>query len=185
MAAETKWYVLRAVSGQEKKIRTYIENEVARQNLHDYVPQILIPSEKVIEVRNGKKVIREKNLLPGYVIVEADISYGEVSHLITSIPGVIGFLSWNEGKTVKIPIPLRQSEVNRFLGRVDETSTVEEIAATISFIKGETVKVIDGPFKDFEGTIEEIHDDKKKIVVMVKIFGRNNPLELNYTQVEK
>jgi transcription termination/antitermination protein NusG len=185
MAAETKWYVLRAVSGQEKKIKAYLETEITRQGLQEYVPQILIPSEKVYEVRNGKKIVREKPFYPGYVIIEADIKYGEVNHIITSMPGVIGFLSWNEGKTVKIPVPLRQSEINRILGKVDESVPVEEAVVTVSFVRGEAVRVIDGPFSGFEGNIEEIHDDKKKLTVMVKIFGRNTPVELNYTQVEK
>ncbi|MEN9386933.1 MAG: hypothetical protein RLZZ185_1674 [Bacteroidota bacterium] len=197
--AETKWYVLRAISGQEKKVKTYMENELARQGVSDSVPQILIPTEKIYEIRKGKKVIREKNLFPGYIMVEADLA-GEVSHILTSTPGVIGFLqTTNEeqeetkiegGKTKKVkvivkkPMPLSQSEVNRILGKVDESAAVEEYAS-ISFIKGETVRVIDGPFASFEGTVEEIHENTKKLSVMVKIFGRNTPLELNYSQVEK
>jgi transcriptional antiterminator NusG len=197
--AETKWYVLRAISGQEKKVKTYMENELARQGVSDSVPQILIPTEKIYEIRKGKKVIREKNLFPGYIMVEADLA-GEVSHILTSTPGVIGFLQANNeeieitkvegGKvkktkvTVKKPVPMSQSEVNRILGKVDEAAAVEEYAS-ISFIKGETVRVIDGPFASFEGTVEEIHENSKKLSVMVKIFGRNTPLELNYSQVEK
>jgi len=197
--AETKWYVLRAISGQEKKVKTYMENELARQGVSDSVPQILIPTEKIYEIRKGKKVIREKNLFPGYILVEADLA-GEVSHILTSTPGVIGFLQANneeievtkvEGgkmkKTkviVKKPVPINQSEVNRILGKVDESAAVEEFAS-VTFIKGETVRVIDGPFATFEGTVEEIHENTKKLSVMVKIFGRNTPLELNYAQVEK
>ncbi|MEN9703253.1 MAG: hypothetical protein RLZZ209_679 [Bacteroidota bacterium] len=197
--AETKWYVLRAISGQEKKVKTYMENELARQGVSDSVPQILIPTEKIYEIRKGKKVIREKNLFPGYIMVEADLA-GEVSHILTSTPGVIGFLQANNeeievtkvegGKVkktkviVKKPVPMSQSEVNRILGKVDEAAAVEEYAS-ISFIKGETVRVIDGPFASFEGTVEEIHENSKKLSVMVKIFGRNTPLELNYSQVEK
>jgi transcriptional antiterminator NusG len=197
--AETKWYVLRAISGQEKKVKTYMENELARQGVSDSVPQILIPTEKIYEIRKGKKVIREKNLFPGYIMVEADLA-GEVSHILTSTPGVIGFLQANNeeievtkvegGKAkktkviVKKPVPISQSEVNRILGKVDESAAVEEYAS-ISFIKGETVRVIDGPFASFEGTVEEIHENSKKLSVMVKIFGRNTPLELNYSQVEK
>jgi transcriptional antiterminator NusG len=197
--AETKWYVLRAISGHEKKVKTYMENELARQGVSDSVPQILIPTEKIYEIRKGKKVIREKNLFPGYIMVEADLA-GEVSHILTSTPGVIGFLQANNeeievtkvegGKvkktkvTVKKPVPMSQSEVNRILGKVDEAAAVEEYAS-ISFIKGETVRVIDGPFASFEGTVEEIHENSKKLSVMVKIFGRNTPLELNYSQVEK
>jgi transcriptional antiterminator NusG len=197
--AETKWYVLRAISGQEKKVKTYIENELARQGLSDSVPQILIPTEKIYEIRKGKKVIREKTLIPGYIIIEADLA-GEVSHILTSTPSVIGFLQANneeveitklEGgklkKTkviVKKPVPISQSEVNRILGKVDESAAIEEFAS-VNFIKGETVRVIDGPFATFEGTVEEIHENTKKLSVMVKIFGRNTPLELNYAQVEK
>jgi transcriptional antiterminator NusG len=197
--AETKWYVLRAISGQEKKVKTYMENELARQGVLDSVPQILIPTEKIYEIRKGKKVIREKNLFPGYILVEADLA-GEVSHILTSTPGVIGFLQANNeevevtkvegGKVkktkviVKKPVPINQAEVNRILGKVDESAAVEEFAS-ITFIKGETVRVIDGPFATFEGTVEEIHENTKKLSVMVKIFGRNTPLELNYAQVEK
>jgi transcriptional antiterminator NusG len=197
--AETKWYVLRAISGQEKKVKTYMENELARQGVLDSVPQILIPTEKIYEIRKGKKVIREKNLFPGYIMVEADLA-GEVSHILTSTPGVIGFLQANNeeievtkvegGKVkktkviVKKPVPISQSEVNRILGKVDESAALEEFAS-VTFIKGETVHVIDGPFATFEGTVEEIHENTKKLSVMVKIFGRNTPLELNYSQVEK
>jgi transcription termination/antitermination protein NusG len=182
--AETKWYVLRAVSGQEKKIKVYLENEINRQNLADYVPQILIPSEKIYEVRNGKKRVREKSFFPGYIICEADLTHGEVNHIITSMPGVIGFLSANTGTTSKTPIPLRVSEINRILGKVDEVSQ-EETITTATFMKGEMIKVMDGPFSGFEGTVEEIFDERKKLNVMVKIFGRNTPVELNYSQVEK
>jgi transcriptional antiterminator NusG len=177
------WFVLRAVSGQEKKIKSYIENEITRQNLAEYVPQILIPSEKVYEMRNGKKHVREKNFFPGYIIISADLSKGEVLHIITSIPGVIGFLGNAEGNS-KVPVPLRQSEINRILGRVDETADVEE-APSMSFFKGENVKVVDGPFSGFIGTVEEVFDEKKKLNVVVKIFGRNTPVELSYAQVEK
>ena len=174
--AETKWYVLRAISGQEKKVKTYMENELARQGLSDSVPQILIPTEKIYEIRKGKKVIREKTLIPGYIIIEADLA-GEVSHILTSTPSVIGFLQANneevevtkiEGgkqkKTkiiVKKPVPISQNEVNRILGKVDESAAIEEFAS-VNFIKGETVRVIDGPFATFEGTVEEIHENTKK-----------------------
>src|SRR5690554_5146719 len=179
------WYVLRAVSGQEKKIKSYIENEIARQKLAEYVPQILIPSEKVFEMRNGKKRVREKNFFPGYIIISADLSQGEVYHIITSIPGVIGFLGSSDGSgTSKTPIPLRQSEINRILGKVDEAS--EEVAApAVSFYEGETVKIVDGPFSSFVGVVEDVSDERKKLKVVVKIFGRSQPVELSYAQVEK
>ena len=184
--SEVNWYVLRAVSGQEKKIKNYIETEIARQNLSEFVPQILIPSEKIYEMRNGKKRVREKNFFPGYIIISADLSKGEVKHILTNIPGVIGFLGSSEGKSAKdkMPVPLRQSEVNRILGRVDEVAQEEE-APSISFYKGENVKVVDGPFSGFIGTVEEVFDEKKKLNVVVKIFGRSTPVELSYAQVEK
>jgi transcriptional antiterminator NusG len=184
--SNVNWYVLRAVSGQEKKVKSYLENEVARQGLIESVPQILIPTEKIVEMRNGKKRIREKAFFPGYIMISADLSNGEVMHLITSMPGVIGFLGSNDKdkNAAKIPVPLRASEVKRMLGQVDEV--VEEAAvASVSFLKGESIKVMDGPFSGFSGTIEEIFDDKKKLQVTVKIFGRNTPVELSYAQVEK
>lgn len=183
MESGIKWYVIRAVAGQEKKVKSYLDNEIARQGLNDYVPQILIPSEKVYEMRNGKKRVREKTFFPGYILISADLSNGEVMHLITSMPGVLGFLGNSNGPT-KIPVPLRQAEVNRILGKVDEV-TQEVSAPTLSFLKGETVKVVDGPFSGFTGAVEEVFDERKKLNVVVKIFGRNTPVELSYAQVEK
>ncbi len=181
--SEFNWYVVRAVSQQEKKIKNYIENEAVRRKLTDFIPEVLIPTEKIVEVRNGKKRVREKNTLPGYILVNADLSNGEVLHLIKSIPGVIGFLGKNGGASIE-PEPLRQSEVNRILG-VQENSQEEAIDSGVSFVNGETVKVIDGPFNGFEGTVEEVFDEKKKLSVSVKIFGRSTPVELGYLQVEK
>ncbi len=180
---ELNWYVVRAISGQEKKIKNYLENEIERNNLTEYIPQVLIPSEKVYEMRNGKKRVRERNFFPGYVLVSADLSNGEAQHTITNIPGVIGFLGSGTGNS-KVPIPLRQSEVNRILGKVDEAEEYEEQLET-PFIVGESVKVMDGPFSGFTGTVEEVFEERKKLNVMVKIFGRNTPVELNYFQVEK
>ena len=182
--AELKWYVLRAVAGQEKKVKNYIDTEVVRQKLEHVVTQVLIPSEKVMELRNGKKVIREKNFFPGYIMINADLNNGEAFHTIKSVPGVIGFLGANRSSIEKTPVPLRESEINRILGRVDD-SQEDLMRFETTFIKGEVVKVIDGPFDTFTGTVEEVFDEKRKLNVMVKIFGRNTPLELNYTQVEK
>ncbi|MFA0962569.1 transcription termination/antitermination protein NusG [Roseivirga sp. BDSF3-8] len=183
MSEQHKWYVVRVVSGQEKKVKSYLENEITRQNLDEYIPQVLIPSEKVYEMRNGKKRVRERNFFPGYVLVSADLSHGEAHHTVTSIPGVIGFLG-NGSNTSKTPVPLRQSEINRILGKVDEVDEMEEKLDT-PYIVGETVKVMDGPFSGFTGTVEEVFEERKKLNVMVKIFGRNTPVELNYMQVEK
>lgn len=175
-----KWYVIRAISGQEKKIKAYIEAEVRRNKMDDYVSQILIPTEKIYQIRKGKKVSKEKNLFPGYILIEAAL-VGELPHIIDNVTGVIGWLgSEKKGN----PIPLSQAEVNRILGKVDEMADSEELI-NIPFIVGESVKVIDGPFNNFSGVIEEINEEKKKLKVMVKIFGRKTPLELSYMQVEK
>lgn len=178
---EKKWYVVRAVSGQENKIKTYIENEISRLGLGDYVEDVLVPTEKVVQIRNGKKVHKEKVYFPGYIMIKANLS-GEIPHIIKSIINVIGFLGETKGGD---PVPLRQSEVNRMLGKVDELSIAADANVAIPFIYGETVKVIDGPFNGFDGTIEKINEEKRKLEVMVKIFGRKTPLELSYMQVEK
>jgi len=178
---EKKWYVVRAVSGQENKIKSYIESEISRLELGDYVDQVLVPTEKVIQIRNGKKVHKEKVYFPGYIMIQANLS-GEIPHIIKGITNVIGFLGETKGGD---PVPLRQSEVNRMLGKVDELSVEADTNVAIPFTKGETVKVIDGPFNGFDGTIENINEEKRKLEVMVKIFGRKTPLELSYMQVEK
>ena len=182
--SDPKWYVVRVISGQEKKIKTYLESEIDRENLQDYIPQILIPSEKVYEMRNGKKRVRERNFFPGYILISADLSHGEANHIINSIPGVIGFLGAGGMGQSKEPVPLRQAEINRILGKVDELDEMEEKLDT-PYIVGESVKVMDGPFSGFTGAVEEVFEEKKKLNVMVKIFGRNTPVELNYMQVEK
>lgn len=180
--SQLKWYTVKAVSGQERKIKSYLENEIARRKLTELIPQILVPSEKVYEMRNGKKYQREKNFFPGYLFINADISHGEIIPLILSIPGILGFLGMGGEGVTKQPIPLRQSEINRILGKEEEGGGT---FATATFIVGETVKVMDGPFNGFTGTVEEVFEERKKLNVMVKIFGRNTPIELNYAQVEK
>ncbi|TYB74545.1 transcription termination/antitermination factor NusG [Bizionia gelidisalsuginis] len=178
---EKKWYVVRAVSGQEHKIKTYIENEIARLGKQDYVEQVLVPTENVVQIRNGKKITKEKVYFSGYIMIKANLS-GEIPHIIRSITNVIGFLGATKGGD---PLPLRQSEVNRMLGKVDELTVDTDAHVAIPFTKGETVKVIDGPFNGFDGVIENINEEKRKLEVMVKIFGRKTPLELSYMQVEK
>ncbi len=175
-----KWYVVRAVSGQENKVKSYIESEINRFGLSDFVSQVLVPTEKVIQVRDGKKFSKERVYFPGYVMIEANL-VGEIPHIIKSISGVIGFLGEVKGGD---PVPLRPAEVNRMLGKVDEL-TVQADIQNIPFVIGESVKVIDGPFNGFNGTIEKINEEKRKLEVMVKIFGRKTPLELSFMQVEK
>jgi transcriptional antiterminator NusG len=175
-----KWYVLRAIGGKEKKVKEYIDNEVARLKLQDLVSQVLIPTEKVYQIRAGKKISKERTFFPGYVLVEAVLT-GEVPHMLRNIPNVLGFLgSQHDGE----PVPLRKSEINRILGKVDELNASDE-EINVPFFVGESVKVIDGPFNSFTGVIEEVNEEKKKLKVMVKIFGRKTPLELSFMQVEK
>ena len=171
--SQQKFYVLRAISGKENKVREYLEAEIKNSDLGNYVSQVLIPTEKTFVVRNGKKVMKERAYLPGYVLVEANL-VGEVIHRLREIPNVIGFLG-GEG---------RPSEVSRVLGTLDELQEQPE-EMEIQYFVGETVKVISGPFNGFSGLVEEVNAEKKKLKVIVKIFGRKMPLELSYVQVEK
>lgn len=175
---EKKWYVLRAVSGKENKVKEYLEAEIKKTDLGKYISQVLIPTEKTYVMRNGKKVLKEKAYLPGYILIEAAL-VGEVIHELRNINFVAGFLP-----DTKNPQPLKQSEVNRILGTMDELEEQAE-EMDVDYIIGETVKVINGPFGGFSGVIEEVNPEKKKLKVMVKIFGRKTPLELHYLQVEK
>lgn len=175
-----KWYVVRAVSGQENKVKNYIETEINRLGMGDYISQVLVPTEKVVQVRDGKKISKDRVYFPGYVMIEANLT-GEIPHIIKSITGVIGFLGETKGGDA---VPLRLSEVNRMLGKVDELS-VKTDNVSIPFTVGETVKVIDGPFNGFNGNVEKVNEEKRKLEVMVKIFGRKTPLELSFMQVEK
>lgn len=175
---QKKFYVLRAISGKENKVREYLEAEMKNSDLKDYVSQVLIPTEKVYSVRNGKKVMKERSYLPGYVLVEAAL-VGEVAHRLRNIPNVIGFLGGQDN-----PVPLRPAEVNRILGTVDEMQE-QGNEPEMSFIVGENVRIAFGPFSGFTGIIEEVNAEKKKLKVSVKVFGRKTPLELGYTQVEK
>jgi transcriptional antiterminator NusG len=174
-----KWYVLRAVSGKETKVKEYLETEMKNSSLGEYVSQVLIPTEKVVQMRNGKRVVKDRTYLPGYVLIEAKLK-GEVAFTLRNTPNVIGFLGGMDN-----PSPLRQSEVNRILGSVDELMVEGTEEDLVEYALDETVKVTDGPFSGFSGIIEEVNAEKKKLKVMVKIFGRKTPLELSYTQVEK
>ncbi|HAG17399.1 MAG TPA: transcription termination/antitermination factor NusG [Bacteroidales bacterium] len=177
--AVKKWYVVRAVSGKEKKVKEYLESEIRRLNIQSNVSQVLIPTEKVYQVRGGKKIVKERNFFPGYVLIEVSDLEGEIQHMIKNVPNVIGFLG-SKGE----PEPIRPSEVKRILGKVDELGEQGE-EFSVPFIVGETVTVIDGPFNSFAGVIEEINQEKRKLKVMVKIFGRKTPLELGFMQVAK
>lgn len=175
---QKKFYVLRAISGKENKAKEYLEAEIKNTNLGEYVSQVLIPTEKTIITRNGKKVVKERAYLPGYVLVEAAL-VGEVAYRLRNIPNIIGFLGGSDN-----PVPLRPSEVSRILGTVDNMQEQTD-DLDLQFMVGESVKITFGPFNGFSGIIEEVHAEKHKLKVMVKVFGRKTPLELGYMQVEK
>ncbi|HMQ08060.1 MAG TPA: transcription termination/antitermination protein NusG [Saprospiraceae bacterium] len=180
MSDDKRWYSLRVISGKEKKIKERIELEIQRNGWDNVVSQVLVPSEKVYKIRSGKKVIMERNILPGYILIEAipEKFSGEIVQTISNVQNVIHFLGKNS------PIPMHQAEANRMLGKVDESQEVVE-ALLEPFIVGETVKINDGPFKDFVGDIIEVNEEKKKLKVVVKIFGRGTEVELNFLQVDK
>lgn len=180
MSEGKKWYSLRVISGKERKIKERIELEIKRAGWDDVVTQVLVPSEKVYKIRNGKKVILDRNILPGYILLEADPNRfsAEIVQGISNMPNVIHFLGRNN------PIPMQESEANRMLGKVDDSQGLVE-SMVEPFIEGEMVKIIDGPFNDFVGDIKEINEEKKKLKVIVKIFGRGTEVELNFMQVEK
>ena len=172
------WYVLRAVSGKEAKVKEYIEAEMKHNTLlQKHVSQILIPMEKHAALRDGKRVVKEKVSLSGYVFVEAEL-IGDVAHTLRFMPNVLGFLGGLDN-----PSPVKQSEINRMLGTAEETEL--SMDTNVPYVLDETVKVIDGPFSGFSGVIDEINTEKRKLKVMVKIFGRKTPLELSFMQVEK
>ena len=178
--AETgmNWYVLRAVSGKEAKLKEYIEAEMKHNDLlSTHVAQVLIPTEKHASLRNGKRVEKEKISLPGYVFIQANL-VGDVAHTLRFMPNCLGFLGGLDE-----PSPVPQSDINRMLGAAEEVELANDV--NIPFEVDEMVKVTDGPFSGFSGVIEEVNSEKHKLKVMVKIFGRKTPLELNFMQVEK
>lgn len=172
-----KWYVLRTFSGHEKKVKLYLESEVERLGLSEKLGDVMIPTETVFEMRQGKKRTREKTFFPGYVLIHAFLDK-ELQHVISNVPSVVGFLTTGDQ-----PTPLRPDEVNRILGKIDEAREMGE-QPEIPFTEGDAVKVVDGPFNNFTGFVEEVYPDKMKVKVMVSIFGRKTPLELDYLQVE-
>jgi transcription termination/antitermination protein NusG len=182
----TKWYVLRVVSGKERKVKEYLDKDIIRNGWEQLIQQVFLPVEKVYKVVNGKKVMRERNFYPGYIMIEVlegKLSDEMIQHL-SNITNVMHFLTDGKGSKGNI-ISLRKSEVNKMLGKVDEIADAGGMKMSEPFIVGETIKIIDGPFNDFNGVIEEVTDEKKKLKVQVKIFGRATPVELSYMQVEK
>ncbi len=185
-AKESKWYVLRVVSGKERKVKEYLDKDIVRNGWSNTVVQIFLPVEKVYKVANGKKVMRERNFYPGYIMIEVAGGnlHDDIIQSMSNVSNVMHFLTDGKGSKGNI-ISLRKAEVNKMLGKVDEMSDAGGVTMNEPFIIGETIKIIDGPFNDFNGVIEEVNDEKKKIKVQVKIFGRATPVELSYMQVEK
>ena len=180
MAVEYRWYCLRAISGKELKVKELLEAQIKNGEFKGNVEQVIVPTEKVVVQKGNKKDIKEKVLFSGYVFVRCKL-VGEVQAQLANTTNVVNFLM---GRVTKKPEPLPDDQIAAMLGNVDER-VVSEAAAQVTFMVGETIKVNDGPFKDFDGVIEEISDEKKKLKVSVKIFGRKTPLELNFDQVIK
>ena len=178
-----KWYVLRAAGGKEKKAKEYLEKEIERRSLQDLVSQVLVPTEKVYKIRDGKRICTERLFYPGYVLIEAELT-GELQHIIRNeVPHMSGFLTEKKDQD-KVPVPIRADEVKRILGEQDEQAT-SEAETVVDYLVGDAVKITDGPFNGFDGTVEEIVEDRSKLKVVVMIFGRKTILELNFTQVTK
>lgn len=173
---EKKWYVVRTYSGHENKVKAYLENEAAQAGLADKISSVIVPSEKVFEVKDGKKKSKTRTFFPGYILVEAVLDKA-TQHLILNTPSVISFVGPKNA-----PAPLQPSEVHRLIGKIEERKDVEVLE--IPFRIGDAVKVIEGPFNNFSGFVQEVNEEKMKLKVMVSIFGRKTPVELDFSQVE-
>ncbi|MCB2201122.1 transcription termination/antitermination protein NusG [bacterium] len=171
-----EWYVAHVFTGQETRVQEYLEREIDRLGYQEYIGQILIPSEEIVEMRDGKKRVKKRNFFPGYLLIEMELN-NESKHLVSSTPGVIGFV----GGSGSEPEPIQPHEVDRIFGRVDEKKGVTTVE--IPFGVDDIVKITDGPFKDFQGTIKDINAEKRKLKVLVSIFGRETPVEVDFLQV--
>ncbi len=173
-----RWYVLHVYSGFESKVADSIKEKAVKQGLDDYIEEILVPTEEVVEVRRGQRVNSERKFFPGYVLAKLDMN-DQVWHLIKDTPKVSGFLGAGGNR----PVPISEKEAQRILQQVQEG--IERPRPSVVYDIGEEVKVIDGPFASFNGTVEDVDEDKAKLKVSVSIFGRSTPVELEYSQVEK
>jgi transcriptional antiterminator NusG len=180
----TKWYALKVTANQERKVKEYLEKEIKIYNLSDWILQVVVPTEKVMSFnkQTGKKNVREKLVMPGYLFVNADLNNGEIGPILENVPGVYGFLSMKEGKVSKIPQPIKDREVERFL---DIKEDIDDNIVWNKFEVGEHVKILEGPFSTFQGVVESVDTSKNKLNVMVSIFQRQTPVEVLFTQVEK
>lgn len=178
-----KWYAVRIISGHENKVKAYLDNEIRNEKLHDKINNVLIPLEKVFEVKGGKKKIKFKNFLPGYILIEADLDE-KIRDFISKTPSIINMVGSKSVKGVKLdPIPLKRDEVKRIKSILNEEGDKEKLDIQLNV--GDPVKVTSGPFNNFSGNILEVNLEKFKVKVMVSIFGRKTPIELELTQVEK
>lgn len=174
---DQKWYVVRTFSGHENKVKSLLENELTdKDDLKAKINDILVPMEKVFEVKDGKKRTKNKNFFPGYILVQADLD-NQVKDFILNTPSVMGFLG-----TKNNPNPLQPEEVKRIVGRITQDDSTERMETI--FRSGDIVKIIDGPFNNFSGTVQEVNEEKMKIKVMVSIFGRKTPVEIDFAQAE-
>ncbi len=173
---DKKWYVVRTYSGHENKVKALLENEVMQAGLEERISSVIVPSEKVFEVKDGKKKSKTRTFFPGYILVEAVLDTA-TTHLILNTPSVISFVGPKNA-----PAPLQPSEVRKLIGKIEERKDVEVVE--VPFRTGDAVKVIDGPFNNFNGFVQEVNEEKMKLKVMVSIFGRKTPVELDFSQVE-
>lgn len=173
-----KWYVLRAISGKEAKVKEYIEAAMRNGCYDDNVAQVIVPTERVLQKSGSKSVVKERNMLPGYVLIEAAL-VGEIAHDLRNTPNVLGFLGGLDN-----PNPVSKADMNRILRKMDELPD-EDLELNVSFTPGDKVKVTDGPFSGFSGDVEDVNIEKKTLTVSVKVFGRPTPLSLGFMQVEK
>ncbi|KAA3610245.1 MAG: transcription termination/antitermination factor NusG [Calditrichaeota bacterium] len=177
--SEKKWYALRIYSGKEAKVKAHIEHEIKLAGIEEKIGNVIIPSENIIEMKDGKKRVKNKVFFPGYMVVEMLLD-SQTQHVVVNSPGVINFVGpKNE------PVPLRQSEVDNILGKIEKSHEKEvKGKVDVPFVVGDSIRVVDGPFNDFTGYVEEINEEKNKVKVNISIFGRQTPVELDFLQIE-
>jgi len=178
-----QYYVLKVVTNQEKSMKERILKEMFTNNLSDFLPEVIIPTEKILVMSKGKKIIKEKIVMPGYLIIKADLKHGEIIPVLKKIKGSYGFLSMKSGKIEKIPEPMRQNEVDRFTYVVDDTEKINLLLS--KFDVNDSIKILNGPFVSFIGYINEVDENKKRLRVIVKIFGRDTHVEIDFVDAEK